>query len=559
MSNNTKSKTDFEFREDVDPISGAPILVAIPKTVKAALDGIPYATINDLGEIFQPDRLREAWRLLRRNDPFDYQLEIADAILYSCINNLGWFIVVMISRQAGKNEISAFVQHYLLLYGYYFGVPVSGVKFAPVHKPQVQASMDRLEGANTPDGNGLAGCVITKRLFKKSDGYKYHIGKPRDTNKWAFLSINPSANIASQTAFTLLEGDEAQDIDTNKWERDAQPMASFRNATTVFYGVAWNRGCHIYQAMQQAYKMEVRLAAELGYRPKLVFKVDAEAVIRSGNSSYEKAYRNQVARLGENHIAIQTQYKLNFVDSVGRFFDKAQVDRMYAGDYLTRIGPLAQGRYLFALDVAGQEEAPTETNVDVGCHKRDGIALTIGELQTNGTIVPVCLYQWVGKAHSKQREQIKAIIKHWRCIGGVCDATGIGEALAYFLIEEFPNLEIEAYKFKAHGDENKSKLGYLAYNFVAADKLKIPRRPVNDTQQAELWDELRWQIENLVRIAKKQQSINWHVPQNATPRKMGHVPHDDLVTSLFLLMRAVFYIENPNARKAKAIDRSEIM
>jgi hypothetical protein len=549
-------KYDFDYREEQDPISGAPSLVALPKAVKEAFEGVPYAAINDLGEIFRRDRLREAWRILRKNDPFDYQLEVVDAILYSCLNGLGWQFTVMQTRQSGKNEESAFLQQYLLLHGWYYGKPTSGVKFAPVHKPQVQASMDRLEGADTPDSGGMAGSIITKHIFTKSDGYKFHIGTPRDSNKWAFLSINPTANVASQTAFTLLEGDEAQDIDTNKWERDAQPMGSFRNATTVFWGVAWTKESHIYKAMNQSYEMEKRLEKELGYRPKLVFKIDAYRVIESGNEAYKKAFENQVARLGINHIAIQTQYLLNFVDSIGRFFDSEQIARMYQTSERTRIGPSPNDVYIFSLDVAGQEEEITEVDeISIGKDKRDSTALTIGKLLKDGTVIPVAWYYWTGEKHSKQREQIKAILKHWNTIGGTCDATGIGEPLAHYLKEEFPNQEIEAYKFKAAGDENKSKLGYLAYSFVSNDKIKIPKQPTDDPQQSELWLELKYQIENLVRVAKKQQTINYHVPANSKPRFEGHKPHDDLVISLFLLMRAAWNIKNPDGRKAEAFDR----
>ena len=243
-------QTEFTYVADTDPLTGAPVMTAIPQTVRAAKQGIPYNVLSNFGDLFKRENLREAWRLLRKNDPFDYQIQVADAILYSCLNGLGWYFVVQITRQAGKNEISAFLQHYLLLYGWYFGVPVSGVKFAPVYKPQIQASMDRLEGAPTLDSGGLAGSVITSGQAKvdgqpckysKSDGYKFHIGPPRDSNKWAFLSINPTANVASQTAYTLLEGDESQDIDADKWERDAQPMGSFNNATTVLWGVAWTK------------------------------------------------------------------------------------------------------------------------------------------------------------------------------------------------------------------------------------------------------------------------------------------------------------------------------
>ncbi|WP_332648873.1 terminase [Lysinibacillus sp. 54212] len=446
-----------------------------------------------------------------------------------------------------------------MLYGWFYGVPISGVKFAPVHKPQVQASMDRLEGADTPDSGGMAGSVVTKSLFRKSDGYKFHIGTPRDSNKWAFLSINPSANVASQTAFTLLEGDEAQDIDSNKWERDAQPMGSFNNATTVFWGVAWTKESHIYKAMNQSYEMEKRLEKELGYRPKLVFKIDAHRVIASGNSNYKKAFENQVARLGVNHIAIQTQYLLNFVDSIGRYFDSEQIARMYANSERTRIGPNPKEVYIFSIDVAGQEEEVTElAEESIGKDKRDSTALTIGKLNKDGSVTPVCWYYWTGEKHTKVRAQIKAILKHWNTIGGTGDATGIGEPLIHWLKEEFPNMEIEAYKFKAAGDENKSKLGYLAYSFVANDLIKIPQQPTDDPKQAELWLELKWQIENLVRVAKKQQTINYHVPANATPRFEGHVPHDDLVIGLFLLIRAAWYIKNPEGRKAEAFEREGI-
>lgn len=558
------NSAEFEYLMDTDPLTGAPTMTAVPLTVNAAKQGIPYNELSDIGDLFKRENIREAWRVFRRNDPFDYQIAISDGILYSALQGLGWLFVVMISRQAGKNEISAFIQQYILLYGWYYGLPVSGVKFAPVYKPQVQASMDRLEGAPTEDSGGLAGSLLTKTRYKKSDGYKYHIGPPRQSNQWAFLSINPTANVASQTAFTLLEGDEAQDIDANKWNRDASPMVNFNNATTVLWGVAWTKSSFIYQGMQQAYSMEERLIPELGYRPKLVYKINAQEVIKSGNVNYAKAYANQVARLGKDHIAIKTQYDLEFVDAIGKFFTAEQVARIYANDYRMRVGPAKNAVYVWSLDVAGQEETVTESDETVlmaGLHKRDGLVLTIGELKNDGTVVPVCFYQWVGQSHTKMRELLPKIIKrHWGCIGGVCDATGIGEPLAYWLKETLdPHNEgtVEAYKFKGSGDENKSKLGYLTYEYVKNDLFKIPREPAEDAEQRELWREARWQLENLIREAKKQQYINWYVPHNAQPRMPGHVAHDDIITSMILLIRAARNMKDPSARKASAFDRTQ--
>lgn len=570
MSTGNAYTTTFTYVTDIDPGTGAPVLVAIPHTVEAARQGIPYNVFNDFGDLFKRENLREAWRLMRKNDPFDYQIQVADAIIYSCLNGLGWYFVVQITRQAGKNEISAFIQQYLLLYGWYFGVRVSGVKFAPVYKPQIQASMDRLEGADTKDSGGLAGSILTNGKakiggqvckFSKSDGYKYHLGPARDSNKWAFLSINPSANVASQTAYTLLEGDEAQDIDADKWERDAQPMGSFNNATTVLWGVAWTKDSFIYKGEIQARDMEDRLEKQLGYRPKLVFKIDAYAVIASGNDNYRKAFENQVARLGMDHIAIQTQYLLKAVDAIGRFFPGEAVARIYHNDYRMRVEPEKGKTYIWSVDVAGQEEASTDIDVAVGMHKRDALTLTIGELHKDGTVVPVCFYQWVGQKHTKIRELLPKIIKgHWNCLGGVCDATGVGEPLAYYLKEKLDRNNdglVEAYKFKAKGDENKSKLGYLAYDYVKNDLLKIPPSPT-DQEQRELWQEVRWQLEHLTREARRQQYINWYVPANAEPRKPGHVPHDDFATGIFLLMRAARNIDI-NTRKAAAFDRNDVV
>ena len=394
--------------------------------------------------------------------------------------------------------------------------------------------------------------------YSKSDGYKFHIGPPRDSNKWAFLSINPTANVASQTAYTLLEGDESQDIDADKWERDAQPMGSFNNATTVLWGVAWTKDSFIYRGELMAHDMEDRLEKELGYRPKLVFKIDAYAVIASGNTNYKKAFDNQVARLGMDHIAIQTQYLLKAVDAIGRFFSAEGVARMYSGGFEMQVEPVKGHKYIWACDVAGQEEETTDVEASVGIHKRDALTFIVGDLLRDGTVVPICLYQWVGKQHSKVRDMLPKIIRYWGAIGGVCDGTGIGEPLAYHLKELFDRNNdglVEAYKFKAAGDESKSKLGYLAYDFNHNDLIKVPKAP-EDPDQLELWKELRWQVEHLTREARRQQTINFYVPANAEPRKPGHVPHDDLVMALFLLMRAARNID-PNTGKATAFDREK--
>ena len=341
-------------------------------------------------------------------------------------------------------------------------------------------------------------------------------------------------------------------------DRDLEGEEVAYRKSRVICREAWTKDSFIYRGELMAHDMEDRLEKELGYRPKLVFKIDAYAVIASGNTNYKKAFDNQVARLGMDHIAIQTQYLLKAVDAIGRFFSAEGVARMYSGGFEMQVEPVKGHKYIWACDVAGQEEETTDVEASVGIHKRDALTFIVGDLLRDGTVVPICLYQWVGKQHSKVRDMLPKIIRYWGAIGGVCDGTGIGEPLAYHLKELFDRNNdglVEAYKFKAAGDESKSKLGYLAYDFNHNDLIKVPKAP-EDPDQLELWKELRWQVEHLTREAKRQQTINFYVPVNAEPRKPGHVPHDDLVMALFLLMRAARNID-PNTGKATAFDREK--
>src|SRR5438309_11053636 len=72
-----------------------------------------------------------------------YQLEPARAILNSVLNRRGRTFTVMMSRQAGKNELSAQLEAYLLNLFQRRGGSI--IKAAPTFKPQIVNSMLRLE------------------------------------------------------------------------------------------------------------------------------------------------------------------------------------------------------------------------------------------------------------------------------------------------------------------------------------------------------------------------------------------------------------------------------
>lgn len=550
-----------------DHVSGAPALRLVPnRAVTDALAGIPYNTFGDFGDLFKRENLREAFRVLRRVDPFPYQLEVADAVIYSCLNGLGWLFVVMQSRQSGKNEESAFIEQYLLLYGWYFRKPVSGIKFAPVHKPQIYTSMNRLEGSK--DKGGLAGSAASRGKWKKSEGFKYHVGGKTEDNQWAFMSCAPTANIASCTARTCIETDETQDVDGPKWERDAGPMGVFYGATRVFYGVAWTKDTFIFGKVKEALEMEVQLAEKLGYRPKLLFFIDDEEVGKY-NKHYREAVDAEILRLGPEHITILTQYKLKFIDSLDLFFRPDQVGRLLLNQFTMLTAPRPGFTYVAGLDAAGEDENATQLDQGPGTQRRDSTVLVIGEVQPDQRVVPVHIYFWTGKKQSQQRKEVEAKLKYWKVAGFSGDATGIGEALVSSCVDAVKRqAEVaEAYRFKDAGDENKSRLGYQVLSFIAEGRLQIPPVPLDGLK--DLWAELLAQIIRLIRVAKKEQQINYYVPGTAKwpgrpdlpptvnwPQRIDWVPHDDIVFALFLMIRAALLIRDPGYKKASAFTRT---
>src|SRR5579862_4573607 len=83
-----------------------------------------------------------------------YQLEPAQAILHSVLHHHGLTFCVMMSRQAGKNELSAQLEAFLLLR--FQRTQATIVKAAPSFRPQIAESIRRLERClDNPLSRGL--------------------------------------------------------------------------------------------------------------------------------------------------------------------------------------------------------------------------------------------------------------------------------------------------------------------------------------------------------------------------------------------------------------------
>ncbi|NIM60965.1 MAG: hypothetical protein GTO30_04725, partial [Acidobacteria bacterium] len=83
-------------------------------------------------------------------------------------------------------------------------------------------------------------------------GHAVRVGRARQI----FMSAEPEANVVGHTAQLLLEVDEAQDVSEEKFDRDFRPMAATTNATTVYYGTAWDDRTLLERAKQRHLELE---------------------------------------------------------------------------------------------------------------------------------------------------------------------------------------------------------------------------------------------------------------------------------------------------------------
>ena len=144
-----------------------------------------------------------------------YQLEPARAILESVRLNQGLDLVVIMPRQAGKDELLAALKIYLMRM--LWDKDRNIVEVNPTYKPQTIGAILRLE--NRMDAN-----LLTRKRWKKRSDYYRMIGSCRTI----FLSGDGQANVVGATANLLLVINEAQDILPAIYEKHFAPMAASR-------------------------------------------------------------------------------------------------------------------------------------------------------------------------------------------------------------------------------------------------------------------------------------------------------------------------------------------
>jgi hypothetical protein len=479
-----------------------------------------------------------------------YQSVVFRAIFDAVRARDGRTISVQIARQGGKNELSAQVELLLLL------TRSAGdlIKVAPSMRPQGLISLNRL-WTRLRQG-GLAPPAVR-------DGSAISLGD----NRLLLLSAGPNANVLGHTAGLLMEVDEAQDVDVDRFSRDFRPMGASRATATVFYGTPWTETSLLEQMKQRHLELErrdgVRRHFEYGWE-----------TVAAANPAYLRFALAERERLGEQHPAWRTQYCLETVPGAGLLFTPQQ-RAMIHGDHArarVRTHALLGVTIVAGLDVAGEAFAPgrdqdstvltllavrqpspgtiavdalsspagrgpspspdpaqqhfSPVPLDGGEGQGEGVRSAARYLSSEPELQILDHLVWRGAGHDQLlAELIPLIARVWRPLAVAIDTTGVGEGLAAALQARLAGLGTGAQVLRLRISEPvKSRLGFglLA---AAGGRLRC-YAPDGSAEYREFWS----QIENARAVYKPNQLLGFAVnPADG---------HDDYLMSLALAVEA---------------------
>lgn len=463
--------------------------------------------------------IKEFSQRLRKSKPLrPYQIEPLLCIIDSIEKKKSKIITVMMSRQSGKNESSAQLEGFLLVRNKKRGGTI--VKAAPTWKPQIVNSIIRLkEVLDNP---------ITRKMYRGAYGFMVVLAKARI----AFFSAEPTAQVVGATADILLEIDEAQDVDQQKYDKDFAPMGANKAVTTVFWGTAWDTDNMLEKQRQINLAKDEARAKELGCRvddlppeERHHFEYDAYEVSKH-NPDYATYFKREVERLGIDHPIIQTQYLLKAIAAAGKFLKPQQLERL-KGIHERYYSPKCGVRYIAAIDIAGKDEEAEDAALRGLKPKKDSTVLQIGELDFSvcNEINPdprvniVEITYRTGHDFDKQKLELLSDLQLWQPEEVLVDARGIGADIASWLAKNYSNV-IE----HQSTDVTNSEDGYDILARINTGLLKMFADDGSE-ESREFWDQARKCRYEL----KSQEKIKFFVKETEG--------HDDFMKCLGYLVR----------------------
>jgi hypothetical protein len=418
-----------------------------------------------------------------------YQSRVFQALMRGIERERAVTFTVLLPRQAGKNEVAANVVAALL-----FGNAARGgsvIVCAPSLAPQAAISMARVEAAL---GHALP--YLPRAAAPRTSGATITVGRASVT----FLSASPQAHVAGHTASLALIADEAQEIDTDWFERQFRPMAASTGAPTVLFGTPWD-GTTLLDRAVAANRAHDARAGQGGSRRH--FEVGWEEVARS-LPAYGDYVRAERERLGAEHPLFRTQYGLETTSAAGRLFTPDDLAALDGGHPRLRL-PRAGERYVAGLDLAGAGA--------------DATVLTVARVVGRRCEVVEHL-AWADAPFAELREAVVAAAQRWGIARLAADATGMGAPFAEALRGTLGDV-VEPVVFTA---ASKSALGFALLAAARDGSLAL----YADDGSAEART-CRAELSALAVQPGPADALRWGAPAGA---------HDDYAVSLALCLQA---------------------
>jgi hypothetical protein len=358
---------------------------------------------------------------------YAYQLEPARAVMDSISNSRGDEILLIMSRQSGKNETVSQLLVYLLNLLHRTG---GNIVYAAI-ADNVGRGIRRLEEHLDNDWN-------TGQWKRQARPTRRTLGKA----SVVFMSSHPQAHARGETAHHLLVIDELQDQDAAHLQAVFQPMRAARNATAVYLGTV--RTTH--DALWQKKEELERLQAQDGIRRVYIVGPDQ---VTAENPNYERFLAAQISKHGRKHPLIASEYFLEPLNLDGGLFPQRRLQLM-RGSHPRQDAPQPGDVTIATLDVAGIDEAATGvaatgSRAALNNPARDYTTCTIFTIaeytQAGPVYTAVDIFCDQGSQHFKEHpdgspslaQQLLTYLQHWQISHLIGDATGVGEGLLNWL------------------------------------------------------------------------------------------------------------------------------
>lgn len=466
-------------------------------------------------------------RHILRQPLYDYQIKPLTAVLNSILNQHGDEFLIVMPRQSGKDESLA---HLLTLLLNLFQRTGGNIVYGDIGDG-IGRFIQRLEERLDND--------LNKNTWKKG-------AKPnrRILGRAAcvFKSTHTSAHARGETAHHLLIINEAQDQDAPHIEAVFTPMRAARNATAVYAGTVKLTTDFLWQKKKEL----ERISQQDGLQR--VFFVYPEQVTAE-NPAYGRFLAAQIARHGEKHPIIQSEYYLKPVDGAGGLFPPRRIALM-KGTHGRLRQPEPGKIYIAVIDVGGQDEAATDPIARLANPGRDYTACTIFEMlpaqagQPGPTFLSRDIFIDQGSRHFEEfpgrpslATRLLAFLTHWQVAHTVIDQSGVGEGLTSWLQAAMGKSHVTGFKFSPL---SKAQLGNLFLSLIETGRFKYWQ---SEADYGAAW----WFFTQAAACGYEvpangrfERDLRWSVPaSHKTPTPAGPQPtHDDRLISAALIAQA---------------------